>query len=82
MLDKLFVSNQSIYVRREEGPPDVHQRIVRNLEVTDGSIYGECTIDHEDWIVRYAGPGQWRTIGKKVNLDALVQGLKTMEENV
>ena len=76
MLDKLCALNQTIYVRHGNDKPDVHQRVVRNLEETEGRIYGECTIDDETWIVRYIGNAKWQSVGKRVDLDAMIQGLE------
>ena len=76
MLDKLFAFNQTILIRNDNGPPDRHQRIVRNIEHTEGRTYGEVTLDGETWVVRYDSNGRWQSVGKKVDLDALVQGLE------
>ena len=76
MLDKLFASNQTIYIRNGNGKPDVHQLVVRNLEETESRIYGECTIEGETWVVRYVGNAKWQSVGKRVDLDAMIQGLE------
>lgn len=76
MLDKLFAMNQTILIRNYNGPPDKHTRIVRNIEQTEGRTYGEVTIDGETWVVRHDSNGRWQSVGKKVDLDALVQGLE------
>ena len=75
MIDKLFASNQTIYIRNGNGKPDVHQLVVRNLEETESRIYGECTIEGETWVVRYIGNAKWQSVGKRVDLDAMIQGL-------
>lgn len=52
-------------------------RIVRNIEDFEtGSIYGEVVIDEETWVVRRQKAGTWIAIGKRVDLDAAVQGLE------
>jgi len=73
MIDKL---NQQIFIRNANGPPDRHQRIVRNIEYTEGRTYGEVTIDGETWVVRHDFRDRWQSVGKKIDLDALVQGLE------
>jgi len=77
MLDKLYAANQTIFIRSTSGPPSECQRVVRNLEVTEGRVYGECTIDGEDWVVRYDSNRRWQTVGKKTDLDACIQGLES-----
>ena len=53
-----------------------YMRIVRNIEDFEtGSIYGEVVIDEEIWVVRRQRMDVWVAIGKRVNLDAAVQGL-------
>jgi hypothetical protein len=76
MLDKLFAMNQTILIRNDNGPPDRHTRIVRNIEVTQGRTYGEVTIDGETWVVRHDHRDRWQSVGKKVDLDACIQGLE------
>lgn len=54
-----------------------HMRIVRNIEDYEtGSIYGEVVIDEETWVVRRLRASVWVAIGKRVDLDAAVQGLE------
>ena len=77
MIDKLFAFNQTCYVRRhEDEKPEVHTRIVRNLTQPDKIIYGEVTIDGETWVMRHMHQDRWMSIGKKVDLDAMIQGLE------
>jgi len=76
MLDKLFALNQQIFIRNYNGPPDRHQRIVRNIEYTEGRTYGEVTIDGETWVVRHDHRDRWQSVGKKIDLDACIQGLE------
>ena len=76
MLDKLFALNQQIFIRNYNGPPDRHQRIVRNIEHTEGRTYGEVTIDGETWVVRHDHRDRWQSVGKKIDLDACIQGLE------
>lgn len=76
MLDKLFASNQTIYFRNAKGPPDKRTMRVRNIEQTEGRTYGEVTIDGETWVVRYDHRDRWQSVGKKIDLDALVQGME------
>ena len=76
MLDKLFAMNQQIFIRNDNGPPDRHQRIVRNIEHTEGRTYGECNIDNETWVVRHDYRDCWQSVGKKIDLDACIQGLE------
>ena len=76
MLDKLFALNQQIFIRNDNGPPDRHQRIVRNIEMTEGRTYGEVTIDGETWVVRHDFRDRWQSVGKKIDLDACIQGLE------
>ena len=76
MLDKLFALNQQIFIRNDNGPPDKHQRIVRNIETTEGRTYGEVTIDGETWVVRHDFRDRWQSVGKKIDLDACIQGLE------
>ena len=76
MLDKLFALNQQIFIRNDSGPPDKHQRIVRNIEHTEGRTYGEVTIDGETWVVRHDFRDRWQSVGKKIDLDACIQGLE------
>ena len=77
MIDKLFAANQTCYIRTtQEGKPDVHTRIIRNIELTEGRTYGECTIDGETWVMRYLGNSKWQSVGKRVDLEAMIQGLE------
>lgn len=76
MLDKLFALNQQIFIRNYNGPPDRHQRIVRNIEHTEDRTYGEVTIDGETWVVRHDHRDRWQSVGKKIDLDACIQGLE------
>lgn len=77
MLDKLYCSNQTCYIRTtQDGEPKEHIRNIRNIEVTEGRIYGECTIDGDTWVMRYLTNSKWQSVGKRVDLDAMIQGLE------
>lgn len=53
------------------------RRVVRNIEHTGGSIYGEVTIDGVAWIARRERGNVWRAIGRKADLDRAEQGSGT-----
>ena len=77
MLDKLFAMNQTCLIRTtQDGKPEVHTRVIRNIEQTEGRIYGECTIGPDTWVMRYLSNGKWQSVGKRVDLDAMIQGLE------
>jgi len=77
MLDKLCCLNQMCFIRTtQDGKPEVYTRVIRNIEVTEGRIYGECTIDGDTWVMRYLHNSKWQSVGKRVDLDAMIQGLE------
>jgi len=72
MLDKLCALNQTCFIRTtQDGKPDVHTRVVRNLEDCEGRVYGEVTIDGDEWVVRYLGNGKWQSVGNLAEQDAI-----------
>lgn len=77
MIDKLFAANQTCYIRRhEDEKPEVHMRIVRNLTQPANTLYGEVTIDNETWVMRHMYLDRWMSVGKLIDLDAMIQGLE------
>lgn len=57
-------------------PRGQYRRVVRNIEHTGGSTYGETVINGVTWVVRRERGRIWRAIGRKADLDQAEQGIE------